>query len=179
MKNWNVIVTINQFHFKEAFRLLKPLGRVSHTRFYNVLAMQVEHCDEFLETLREWLDDFPDTAETISRVAPVEETFEFTDAESFLAAASELLLRRLDELAGRSFHVRVHRRGEAAGLTGYHAERRLGQVLFDALVAAGTPARVDFREPDVIVCVETLENRGGVALWPRARREKYPFLRID
>jgi tRNA(Ser,Leu) C12 N-acetylase TAN1 len=178
MKNWNVIVTINQFHFKEAFRLLEPLGRVAHTRFYNVLAMQVEDVDVLLETLREWMQLYPDTPETISRVAPVRETFQFEDAETFHRQAGELLKEHLPELAGKSFHVRVHRRGETAGTTNLAAERELGRVIFEALQATNNPARVSFDDPDVIVCIETLDSRGGIALWTRQQREAYPFLRI-
>ncbi|MEQ8790600.1 MAG: THUMP domain-containing protein [Pirellulaceae bacterium] len=179
MKHWNVIVTINQFRFKEAFRLLKSLGRVSHTRFYNVLAMQVEEPANFLETIRELMDGDPETPDTISRVAPVLETFEFDSAESFEREASALLLGHAQELAGRSFHMRVHRRGESAGMTSFAAERRLGHILFEALQATPQPARVSFDDPDVIVCVETLESRAGVALWTRQQRAAYPFLRID
>jgi tRNA(Ser,Leu) C12 N-acetylase TAN1 len=179
MKNWNVIVTINQFHFKQAFRLLEPLGRVAHTRFYNVLAMQVEDVDVLLETLREWMQLYPDTPETISRVAPVRETFQFEDAETFRQQAAELLERHLGELAGKSFHVRVHRRGETAGMTGIAAERELGRIVFEALQATDRPAQVSFDDPDLIVCIETLDRRGGVALWTRRQREAYPFLRVQ
>jgi tRNA(Ser,Leu) C12 N-acetylase TAN1 len=177
MRLWNVILTINQWHFRAAFRLLRPLGAVGRTRFYNVLTMHVDDLEATLEALKQLTESDERAAETICRVAPVTDVFGFTSDESFVAGACEVLARWLPQLAGRTFHVRVHRRGGPLEITSYAAERLLGGYVWQELQRANTPARVSFDDPDAIVNVETVEDRAGLALWTREQLARYPFLR--
>lgn len=40
-------------------------------------------------------------------------------------------------------------------------------------------ARVDFDDPDFIVVLETVGQRGGMSLWSREQRQRYPFVNLD
>lgn len=177
MRDWNLIATINQWHFRRAFRLLRPLGAVSRTRFYNVLAMRVDDLDAALEALRQMTEEDERAAETICHVGPARDAFEFDSDESFTAAAREVLTTYLPHLAGRTFHVRAHRRGPPLTLTSYAAERLLGDFVWEQLKQAGTPAKVTFDDPDAVINVETIHDRAGLGLFTREELEKYPFLK--
>ena len=179
MRDWNLIVTISQWHFRRAFRLLRPLGAVARTRFYNVLALRVDDLDAALEALRQATAEDERAAETITRVAMAPDVFEFESEASFTSAAQQVLARYLPQLAGGTFHVRVHRRGAPQSLTGYAAERLLGGFVWEELNRAGTPARVTFDNPDAVINVETIDDRAGMALLSRENLEKYAFLRPD
>jgi tRNA(Ser,Leu) C12 N-acetylase TAN1 len=89
------------------------------------------------------------------------------------------VLRLTPKLAGKSFHVRVHRRGFRRQLSARNEEQQLGAVLFEALEAAGSPATVTFGDPDAIVVIETVGERAGVSLFSREDMQRCPFLRFD
>jgi tRNA(Ser,Leu) C12 N-acetylase TAN1 len=179
MHDWNVIATINTHRFRSAFKLLEPLGEVRRTSYYNVLSMKVTDIRNFLETLRDWMANYPDTQETLSRVGPVEQTFPFQSLEEFQDRAKELAAVYLPQLAGKSFHVRMHRRGWKGRLETSAEERRIGEFLFEKFAGTEAPARVDFKDPDAILALEILDTRAGLALWRRDDLTRYPFLKLD
>lgn len=179
MHDWNVIATINTGHYRSAFRLLEPLGKVRRTSYYNVLSMKVPEIRSFLETLRDWMANYPDTEETLARVGPVEQTFSFQSPEDFHRGTQQLAESYLSTLAGKSFHVRLHRRGWKGRLETPAEERLIGNFLLEKLAATEAPARVDFQDPDAILAVEILNTRGGMALWSRGDLNRYPFLKLD
>lgn len=75
----------------------------------------------------------------ISRLVPLDAAFELGPLEHAadrLFAAFEPMLPRL---AGKSFHVRVHKRGPGKALSGHELERTLNERLLQALAARGTP----------------------------------------
>jgi tRNA(Ser,Leu) C12 N-acetylase TAN1 len=41
------------------------------------------------------------------------------------------------------------------------------------------PASIDFQDPDAILAVETVGQRGGLSLWTREQLRTYPFLGLD
>jgi tRNA(Ser,Leu) C12 N-acetylase TAN1 len=141
--------------------------------------MRVDDLGDALESVRQMIADDERAAETICRVGPAPDVFEFDSDESFTSTAQEILARYLPQLAGGTFHVRVHRRGDPLRLTSYAAERLLGDYVWESLNRMGTPAKVTFDDPDAVINVETLEDRGGMGLWPRETLEKYPFLRSN
>jgi tRNA(Ser,Leu) C12 N-acetylase TAN1 len=179
MHDWNVIVTINGDCFKAACDQLAPLGRVDHTRYYNVLAVKVDDIATFMETLCNVMSAFPDTRNSIARVAPVRESFTFQTAEEFASKARESLAKFAPQLSGRRFHVRVHRRGWKEKLHRHDEEQSLGGFLIEELERSGTPAKVAFDDPDYIADVEILDNRAGVALWSRDDLRRYRCLNLD
>ena len=85
----------------------------------------------------------------------------------------------LERLAHKSFHVRVHKRGPGKALSAHELERALGERMLGELAARGTPGRPSFADPDAILVVEIVDERAGIALFDRERRQRWPFLRLD
>jgi hypothetical protein len=73
----------------------------------------------------------------------------------------------------------MHRRGWKGRLETPAEERPIGEFLFDRLASTEAPARVDFKDPDAILALETPDTRGGLALWTRDNLTRYPFLNLD
>jgi tRNA(Ser,Leu) C12 N-acetylase TAN1 len=179
MLEWNVIVTVHGDGYTRAAQILRQMGTVEETRFYNVLAMKVDDITAFLDRLAKLMQDAPDIARLVSRVAPATHTFDFDSAQSFEDKARSVALGWVTTLANKSFHVRFHRRGFKHQLHSQEEERFLDHILLDALAAAGTPGHITFDEPDAILTVETLGDRAGVSLWMRDELERYSFLKVD
>jgi tRNA(Ser,Leu) C12 N-acetylase TAN1 len=110
---------------------------------------------------------------------PAAEAFTFQSVGEFEARAKEIVRAWLPRLAGRSFHVRMHRRGLKEQMSSHTEERFLDEALLHALEQAGTPGRIDFTDPDLIVDVETVGQRAGLSLWTRDDLLRYPFLKVD
>ena len=178
MEDWNVVVTVQSGHYREASRLLRSLGRVRRTAFYNVLTLQVEDVRQFLEVLREKLAIAPEQYEGL-HFMPVQKTFQFQSPVEFEALAHEAVGGWLAELAGKTFHVRMHRRGFKGRLSSQDEERDLDKVLLAGLENIGKPGRISFDDPDIICVVETVGQRAGLSLWTREDRQRFPFLHLD
>lgn len=179
MLDWNVIVTVQGDGYNRAIRILRQMGRVDETGFYNVLAMSVDDITAFLDRLAKLMQDSPDAAQLISRVAPATHVFNFDSAQSFEEKAGSVALGWVTTLANKSFHVRFHRRGFKHQLHSQEEEQFLDHILLDALAAAGTPGHITFDDPDAILSVETLGDRAGMSLWMRDELERYAFLKVD
>lgn len=178
-RDWNVVVTARPDGYQRAIHLLSGLEgtRVGHSQYGNVLLVRTESISGFLEALSSRAAEDPSLLEEVlSHVIPVEERFVFHSPEEFESAALWLLLNRIEVLAGRSFHIRVHRHGFEGRLSSREEEELLGGAIMDELERRGESATVDFDDPDVLVVVETISTRGGIALLERDERERYPFL---
>jgi tRNA(Ser,Leu) C12 N-acetylase TAN1 len=179
MRDWNVIVSVREGGYRSVRRLLREFGVVSPSGFLNLLVMCVDDPKQLLEALTERATREPDALAFLGRVAPVRSTFTFQTPEEFEARAREAALAFLPELAGKAFHVRMHRHGFKGRLSSHEEERLLGAVLQGELAKAGTPGHVTFEDPDAILVVETLGNKAGLSLWTREELRRYPFLRLD
>lgn len=176
---WNVVVTLPEDTFRDACRLLGRWGEVKRTRFYNVLAMRVDDPNAFLQEFRTAVAGSPGLLNAVSHVVPAQQTFDFHSREDFQRKARDIVLGRLPELAGVSFHIRVHRRGGEDVLSSRVEERLLAETLLHALAAAGAPGRIRFDDPDTVIQIETIGDRAGVSLWSRDERLRCPFLGAD
>jgi tRNA(Ser,Leu) C12 N-acetylase TAN1 len=176
MRDWNVVATIHNGGFRRACRLLSLGGELSRTEFYNVVVMKVPDVDAFLGWLERLWSESRAAASVIAHVRPVRETFHFQSPEEFEAKARELAFRLTEELGGKSFHVRIHRRGFKGRLLSKEEERGLADAVLTRLSASGTPARVAFEDPDGVLAVETVGDRAGLSLWTRDDLRRYPFL---
>lgn len=174
--SWNAIITAKGERFPEARRTLRTLGHVERTGFYNVLAMNVDEPEHFLERLERLLADQPDLAESIASVFPAEQCFDFSNTAEFESKAREAALAWVPRLAGKSFHVRVHRRGRKGTLVSPDEERALADALLGATRETGNPAHVTFDDPDAIVLIETIGGRAGIALRTRDDYHRHPLL---
>ncbi|MDA8326897.1 MAG: THUMP domain-containing protein [Nitrospiraceae bacterium] len=179
MRNWNVVAIIREGGFNEALRVLGEFGYVRRSRFYNVFLMKVANTRELLESMRRRLAENPGLLAFLSRLLPVEMTFEFSTREEFEEKAKESVLAFVAELGGKSFHVRIHRRGSKGMFQSPEEERLLDRLLLGELEKAGSPGSIGYEDPDAIVAIETMENRAGVSLWRREDFTLYPFVRVE
>jgi tRNA(Ser,Leu) C12 N-acetylase TAN1 len=174
---WNAIAVPQERCFRESWRYLEAFGAVQKTGYLNVLALKTADPPRaFLDALAADLARDPSNADLLARVAPAEGTFTFQDVPDFDARAREALLPRVRELDGRSFHLRIHRRGFKQGFDRMKRERILGEALLDDTIAHGTPARIAFDDSDIVIAIEMVNGRAGFALWTREELARWPLL---
>jgi tRNA(Ser,Leu) C12 N-acetylase TAN1 len=179
MKDWNAIVTIYQDGFKPALRELKALGRIEPTLYHNVLIMKVDDPTALLEAIEKRTEESPALYDAISRVAPTMRGFDFQSEEGFEKEGKSIILEWSPRLAGRSFHVRLHRRGGKHAVRTPDMERLFGDALLEATAAPGTPGSISFTDPDAVIAIDTIDDRAGLALWTREDLAHHRLLRPD
>jgi len=178
-REWNVVVSTHAEGYRAARAALRELGRVWRTDYFNVLVMKVDDIASFLEDVSRLATINPPLMKEIARIAPAAAAFDFETAGEFERKLHDAALSRVAELAGKSLHTRIHRRGMRHVISSCEEEQRLNQALLDALASAGTPGSIDFADPDAVIAVETVGRRAGVSLWSRDDLRKYPFLKAD
>jgi tRNA(Ser,Leu) C12 N-acetylase TAN1 len=179
VRDWNVVISVYQEGFRRALRALEKLGPVARSPYHNVLVMKVEDPVALLDAVERATEASPALYDAISRVAPAHRSFEFHSFAEFHGQAKEMLTDWLPQLAGRSLHVRVHRRGQSHELRTPDVERFLDDALLDALRQAGTPGTISFTDPDAVIAVDTIDDRAGIALWTRDDLARHRLLRPD
>lgn len=179
MKEWNIIISVFQDGFRQALRALRKFGEVERGHFHNVLAMAVDDPMALLSAIEEQIKHEPALFDAIARVAPAMQTFEFHSAEEFKEKAKAATHEWLPRLAGRSFHVRLHRRGFKHQLETPDAEKYLGEVALAALAQRGTPGSISLSKPDFVIVIDTLDHRAGAAIFSREELAGHPLLRPD
>jgi hypothetical protein len=175
MIDWNVIVTVRE-DFDRAVALLRELGAVERTGLYNVILMRVPDVRALLEQIAQ-LPAEEHFFGAISHVVPITHKLWFANAEEFEHKARDVVLAWAPELAGKSLHVRMRRRGREGELHAHELERRLADAELAELARLGTPGRIAMEDADAVIVIETIRDEAGLALWTRADLERYPFLR--
>jgi tRNA(Ser,Leu) C12 N-acetylase TAN1 len=176
MRPWNALVTARGDRLPQARRVLRALGRVEATGFYNVLTMNVDDPEHLVERLERLFAEHPGAVESVAHIFAAERCFEFSSAAEFESKAREATLAWVPRLAGKSLHVRVHRRGRKGTLVSQEVERAIADALLTAIQETGNPARVAFDDPDAIVLIETIGDRAGMALLTRDDYRQHPLL---
>lgn len=179
MLEWNAVVTVHDEGYDEARRLLGRFGLVAKTDFFNVLVMQVPDYRQLMEELLEVGEQDPAVLQPLARVVPVIQTFGFQSPAEFEERSRLAVAAWLPVLAGKSFHVRMHRRGFKGKISGMEEEQLLDAYLMEALALAGNAGRITFDDPDAIIAVETMGGRAGLSFWSRADLKRYPLLHLD
>ena len=179
MRDWNVVVTVNEDGYRRVRRMLERYGAMAPTDFYNVMVMRVADPEGLMSDLQNRIQDSPGLMNDLSRVVPAAQTFDFQTVAEFEEKSREIVLRWAPQLANKHFYVRLHRRGFKGVLSTPQEERFLDEVILDALEQAGTPGRIDFDDPDVVIDIETVGNRAGISLWTREDLQQFEFLRPD
>ncbi|MBI5446021.1 MAG: hypothetical protein HY900_33010 [Deltaproteobacteria bacterium] len=179
MRDWNVVASVHQEGFRESLRLLARFGEVSKTDYFNVLVARVPDVATFVSELAAQVEAEPGIMNYLGRVVPVTRTFDFQGPQEFEERARQTALAWADELAGKSFHVRMHRRGLKGKLSSQEEEKLLAGALLEALSERGEPGRITFTDPDAILAVETVGPRAGLSLWSREDLARYRFLGLD
>lgn len=176
--DWNVVVTVPEATLREARKFLARWGEAHRTNHFHVLAMHVEEPETFLAEFGKVSEENPGIFNIVSHVIPAQRTFDFMSAEEFEARARDIAILWAPMLAGRRFHVRLHRRGFKGILSTPKEERFLDQTLLDTLEATGTPGHIAFADPDAVLQIETIDGRAGISLWDREDLRRYPFLGV-
>jgi tRNA(Ser,Leu) C12 N-acetylase TAN1 len=179
MKDWNVVVTVYQEGFRRALRALQALGQAERSPYHNVLVMKVEDPIALLDAIERRTEENPALYDAISRVAPATRDFDFLSEDEFVERAKAIMSEWSANLAGRSFHVRLHRRGTKHDLPTQETERLFNDAILAASATAGTPGRISFADPDVVIAIDTIDNRAGLAMWIREKLARYHILRPD
>lgn len=179
MKDWNVVVSVFQDGYRRALRALQKLGVAERSPYHNVLVIKVEDPVALLEAVEKRTEENPALYDAISRVAPAMRDFDFLSESEFVEKAKSIIREWLPRLAGRSFHVRLRRRGTKHDLRTQHTERLFNDAIVDALKQSATPSKISFTDPDVVIAIDTIDNRAGLALWTREELGRYHVLRPD
>jgi tRNA(Ser,Leu) C12 N-acetylase TAN1 len=177
---WNVVVSIKDHGLKEVRKFLSGYGKLKLTDYYNVMVMQVDDVDQFLEAMHAELQMHRHVFDYVGRVVPVSHRFLFQSPDEFEKKAKEVVAQWLDNLAGKHFHVRLHRRGFRGRLSSQHEEHFLDDFIIMQLESNGiAPATIDFDNPDTIIVIETVGQQAGLSLWTSEQLERYPFLKLN
>lgn len=179
MEDWNVVVTLRGGDFAKTCETLAELGTVQRTDYYNVLAIRVEDVAAFPDAMQALAKLNPALGDIVARAVPSTHVYAFQSPEELEAKAKEVVAQWLPELADRSFHVRMHRRGFKGRISSQHEEQFLDEFILRSLDEHGTPGRITFDDPDIIIDLETIGQRAGLSLWTRAQRLRYPLLKLD
>jgi tRNA(Ser,Leu) C12 N-acetylase TAN1 len=169
-------VTLTEPTFHIARNLLASWGRLRRTKYFNVAVMKVADPVLFLREFSGAVEETPGIINAMSHVVPFEHVFTFKDVAEFEAKLREIILSYASQLAGKSFHVRLRRRGLKGIISTPEEERFLDNVLLEALAASGTPGHISFEDPDYVLLIETVGEGGGVALWTGDDLKRFPFL---
>ena len=179
MQDWNVVITVRDAGYNEARKLLEPFGPVARTEYYNILLLRGGDPLILLDGLRQQGERLPESVACLARVVPVTMTFAFQTPAEFEERAQQAVNAFLPSLGGKSFHLRMHRRGFKGRLSGMDEERFLDSFLLEALAGGGNPGRISFEDPDAIIALETVGQRAGLSFWNREELLRYPLLHID
>jgi tRNA(Ser,Leu) C12 N-acetylase TAN1 len=175
--DWNLLVTSRVGGQRRLRRVLKGVVELRPTGFRNVLVGRVQDVERVLTAVAELLERSPQLDQCLGKILPIERTCAVDPArfEQILAAEASAFA---DRLAGRSFHVRLERRGHKGEIDTHVAEQELGKHLVELLAARGEAGRITFDDPDVVLAVELVGNVLGLGLIPRAMHLRWPFVRI-
>jgi tRNA(Ser,Leu) C12 N-acetylase TAN1 len=123
-----VVATTQEQGFERARQLLSQFGQVFRTDYFNVLLLVPDDPDSFLDRFAAMVRNVPRVMETLSRVMPAEDGFRFDGPEDFEERARGIVVGWASRLHGKSFHVRMHRRGFKGRLSSQDEERFLDKV---------------------------------------------------
>jgi tRNA(Ser,Leu) C12 N-acetylase TAN1 len=180
MIDWNVVVTVfDERGFRLAKRLLSDFAAVHTTDYFNVLVMKVPDVAAFTEQVHHLFEETPGYLNDISRIVPAHAGFDYASPDEFAQKAEKVVLGWADRLAGKSFYIRLHRRGFRGRIVSPEAERALDAALLERLGEAGHPGHISFEDPDMAIDIETVGNRAGLSIWTRDELARFAFLHVD
>lgn len=177
--DWNVVVSIYQDGFRRTQRALAKLGRVEPSAYYNVLLVSADDPLALISAIERQTEEDPALYDAIARIAPAMRHFEFHSVDELRQQATSILREWAPQLAGRSFHVRLHRRGAKHDLHAHDMERFLDDAVTEASSLTGPPARISFVDPDAVIAIDTIDDRAGISLWTREDLVRHRLLRPD
>lgn len=177
MMEWNILATAFRRQERYLLWLLKNYGEFKGSGYRDVVIGWVKDVNTFLESLESLRRENPEKLRSLSQIVPVERTFQF-DLSDFRDKAKEAISLYVELVENRRFYVRVQRRGHKGEISSHEVEKEMDAFILDALKSNGKQAQIDFKDPDRIIVVETIENRAGVGLITKDMKEKYPFIKV-
>lgn len=174
---WNVILTTRNGRRRDVRMALRRLAPLSACGFRNLLIGQVDDFDAFLAAVGDLCEHQPFIRHWIGHIRPIERTFPI-EIERFVEQLQEESQPLLDRLAGKTFHVRLDRRGHKGRIDTHAVERALGEHLYTSLTTRGLHPTVTFSDPDVVLTVDILRDVAGLALITRELRQRSPLIKI-
>jgi tRNA(Ser,Leu) C12 N-acetylase TAN1 len=175
---WNLLVTSVEGQREALLGMLRPLARFRRGGFPNVLVATVDDPRAFLAVLRGACEASPLLRASLGKVVPIDATLRFADPARFVDDVAAVLEPLAGRLVGRTFFVRLARRGFRGAIDSTRAEGEIGARLVALLEALGDHPHVRFHDADVAVAIETLRDEAGVGLLEREVRDAYPFVRV-
>ncbi len=160
-------------------RTLKQYSPVERSPYHNVLVIRVEDPIALLEAIERKTDTNTALYDAISRVAPALRTIDFQSIEEFKVRITSVLMEGLPRLAGSSYHVRLHRRGDRHELKTPDLERLFDDLLLDATAMKSAQSKISFTDPDAVIAIDTVDDRAGIGLWTREDLAHHRLLRPD
>jgi tRNA(Ser,Leu) C12 N-acetylase TAN1 len=175
---WNVLVTSLEGQRESLLRALRTLVRFRRGGFPNVLVATVQDAAAFLDALRDLHSSSQIVRESLGRCIPIDRSVRFTDPATFVDEIVATLDPYIERLIGKTFFVRLFRRGFRTSMDSTRLEGEIGARLVDSLKLRGDTPHVRFKDADFAIAIETLRDEAGIAVLDRALRETYPFVRI-
>ncbi len=179
MSNWNIVATTAEGKYNQALSFLVQFGTVKPTAYYNVVMLQVRDVPGFMAALAAEWETRGRRLALLQRVVPMTHTFNFSDRIAFGRRATEIVLAWVPQLVGKTFHVRMHRRGFKEQMNSEQEEQLLNTVIVEATTQAGRSAIVSYDDPDAVAAVETIGSHAGLSLWFREDLQRFPFLKLN
>lgn len=177
LEHWNVLATAKEGEQRRLAALLRRFGEFRRARFLGVIVGRVEKPEALFEQLQHKEEEQPGFLDPLSKLVPIDRTFDFT-LENFAERLKDAVLPYAELIGSGSFYLRIERRGHAGEIHSQRQEQRLDQALREYLMARGHTPSVDFKDPDVIIVAETLDDECGVGAITRALRSRFPFVRV-
>jgi len=178
MKACNLLVTMAEgAHFGYLLRELSHYGEFHKTEFFGVILGQVENLREFLEDIRRRFAENDPFCREIGRMVSFDCFFVFRIGD-FPDKIRAAVMPYLEKLVGKSFYVRLERRGLKGRIVSPEVERSLDAFIVEKLAEEGTSATLDFDRPDAVIAIETVGDRCGVSLLTRETMDRYEFLKV-
>lgn len=175
--DWNVVVTVRPGfgHEHALLGALARFGQFRGTSFRDVCVGRVDDVDAFLDAVRDATAEGRPWTGLLARVVPAETVLTFAP-EALAALLAEAVEPLVERMTDGSFCVRLERRGLAGKVASTEVERALADRVYDLAAARGVRLRTDLEDPDFLIAAETLGEQCGLALLPRAMRERWPFV---
>jgi hypothetical protein len=179
MQEWNAVISVREHDFRQAFDVFGEFGEVKRTEFFNILLLRARDVAQMLDRLRERAERSPESLAFLARLIPVTRTFIFNSPAEFEERTRAAVLGWAQDLAGKSFFVRIHRRGFRGRIQSMDEERRLDTLLLEKLEKSGKPGNISFDDADAVIAIETVGTWAGLALFTREEKDRYPFIRVE
>lgn len=143
----------------KAVSALRPLGTLRPTPHSGVAVGRFEGPDVLAAATR-LHESEPHRFEFVQRLIPIEQVMRYPrdDVTETLCAA---LADSGPRVAGKKFYVRCRLRGLESRLESRAVERAIGSYLFELAALTGTPAKVSFDDPDIVVLIEVIGDTVG------------------